>query len=90
MITQFFGRYCESSISPAFSHVWVLCFEGVAVTIAMYCLIQFYLQIKEDIAEYKPFLKICCIKLVIFFSFWQSVRSPIAPSAQNPQLTFAS
>jgi len=36
---------------------------------------MFYLQIKTDIAEHKPFLKIACIKLVIFFSFWQNVSS---------------
>jgi len=75
MITQFFGRYCQSSISPAFSHIWVLSFEGAAVTAAMYCLIMFYLQIRGDIAEHRPFLKIACIKLVIFFSFWQNVSS---------------
>jgi hypothetical protein len=23
MIAQFFGRYCESSLSPAFAHIWV-------------------------------------------------------------------
>ena len=50
-------------------------FEAAAVTVAMYCLIQFYYQLKEDLAPYKPLLKIICIKLVIFFSFWQSVSS---------------
>lgn len=44
----------------------------------MYCLIQFYVQIKGDIAQYSPFLKILSIKLVIFLSFWQSV-SVVAP-----------
>jgi hypothetical protein len=73
MITQLFKRYCESSLSPAFGHVWVMVFEATSVTVAMYCLIQFYVQLKGDLAEYKPFMKILCIKLVIFFSFWQSV-----------------
>jgi Organic solute transporter Ostalpha len=73
MITQFADRYCESSLSPAFAHIWVLVFEGGAVTVAMFCLIQFYIQLKDDLAEYKPFLKVACIKLVIFFSFWQNV-----------------
>lgn len=53
---------------------------------AMYCLIQFYLQIKDDIAEYRPFLKICCIKLVIFFSFWQNVSLALLISC-NQRLT---
>jgi len=39
----------------------------------MFCLIQFYLQLRYDLAEHKPFLKVLCIKLVIFFSFWQTV-----------------
>ena len=47
---------------------------SISVTIAMYCLIQFYVQLKDDLADYKPFMKILCIKLVIFFSFWQAVR----------------
>lgn len=48
-------------------------FEAVAVTIAMYCIIQFYLQLKNDIASHKPLLKVAAIKLVIFLSFWQSI-----------------
>ena len=56
----------------------VLAIECVAVTIAMYCLIQFYIQIKDEISEYRPFLKITSIKLVIFLSFWQTVSSDIS------------
>ncbi|KAJ5594693.1 organic solute transporter Ostalpha-domain-containing protein [Penicillium hispanicum] len=66
------SRYCEDSDNPKYAHIWVLIIESVAVTIAMYCLIQFYIQIKNDIAQHRPFLKILCIKLVIFLSFWQS------------------
>ncbi|KKK19562.1 hypothetical protein P175DRAFT_0506376 [Aspergillus ochraceoroseus IBT 24754] len=72
VVTQKFEVYCEESLSPAFAHVWVLAIECVAVTIAMYCLVQFYVQIHSDIREYSPFLKIASIKLVIFLSFWQT------------------
>ncbi|KAJ5182686.1 hypothetical protein N7492_000302 [Penicillium capsulatum] len=71
--TQSAGRYCEESLSPAFAHVWVIVIESVSVTIAMYCLIQFYHQISQDIKEHQPFMKILSIKLVIFLSFWQTI-----------------
>ncbi|KAJ5743026.1 hypothetical protein N7533_010128 [Penicillium manginii] len=72
VLAQVGGRYCEESMSPAFAHVWVIIFESISVSVAMYCLIQFYYQIKDDIKEHKPFMKILSIKLVIFLSFWQS------------------
>jgi hypothetical protein len=88
MFSQLFGRYCESSLSPAFAHIWVLCFEAASVTVAMYCLIQFYLQLKNDLAEHRPFLKVLCIKLVIFFSFWQNVcvHNPSYSTKPNSRL----
>ncbi|KAL8780775.1 MAG: hypothetical protein Q9213_006322, partial [Squamulea squamosa] len=39
----------------------------------MYCLIQFYIQLKDDLAEHGPLLKVAAIKLVIFLSFWQTI-----------------
>lgn len=47
--------------------------EGACVTIAMYCLIQFYVQLKEDLREHQPLMKVAAIKLVIFLSFWQTI-----------------
>ena len=73
MISQMLHMYCESSLSPGFAHIWVLTINALSVTVAMYCLIQFYVQLKDVLAEERPFLKVACIKLVIFFSFWQSV-----------------
>ncbi|KAF2180699.1 DUF300-domain-containing protein [Zopfia rhizophila CBS 207.26] len=70
---QAYHRYCESSMDPRFARIWVQVFEGLSVTVAMYCLIQFYVQLKSDLAPYRPFLKVLCIKLVIFFCFWQSL-----------------
>ena len=72
MLAQSQGRYCQSSKDPRYAYIWVAGFEAISVTIAMYCLIQFYVQLKDDLAPHRPFLKVLCIKLVIFFCFWQS------------------
>ncbi len=71
--TQAFGRYCQNSLNPVFAHIWVMAIEAAAVTVAMYCIIQFYVQLKDDIREHKPLLKVAAIKLVIFLSFWQTL-----------------
>ncbi|KAL8738716.1 MAG: hypothetical protein Q9181_000538 [Wetmoreana brouardii] len=62
---------CMESQFTDLSKVMVI--EGGCVTIAMYCLIQFYIQLKDDLAEHSPLLKVAAIKLVIFLSFWQTI-----------------
>jgi hypothetical protein len=44
----------------------------------LYCLALFYQLAKEELKPYKPLLKFTAIKLVIFFSYWQSVIISIA------------
>ncbi|KAK5814204.1 organic solute transporter subunit alpha/Transmembrane protein [Linnemannia elongata] len=67
------GTYCESSWNPKFGHVWILFINFTSVTLATYFLIMFYFTIRADLKEYEPFYKFLAIKLVIFFSFWQSL-----------------
>ncbi|OAA57037.1 DUF300 domain containing protein [Niveomyces insectorum RCEF 264] len=83
VVTQYFDRYCESSNSPVFSHIWIIVIESIAVTIAMYCVIQFYIQMRVRLAEHSPFLKVLAIKLVIFLSFWQSAAISVGTSTLN-------
>ncbi|EME84193.1 uncharacterized protein MYCFIDRAFT_109209, partial [Pseudocercospora fijiensis CIRAD86] len=84
VITEAFGRYCEASLSPAFGHIWVLVFESLSVTVAMFMVVQFYIQLKTDLAEHNPFLKVLSIKLVIFFSFWQTIVISFLSSDKGP------
>lgn len=41
--------------------------------VALYSLVWLYTLIKEDIKDFKPMHKFLSIKLIIFFTFWQSV-----------------
>ncbi|KAI1633977.1 organic solute transporter Ostalpha-domain-containing protein [Biscogniauxia mediterranea] len=80
VVTQYYERYCESSNNPVFAHIWVISIVCIAVSIAMYCLIQFYVQLREPLAEHRPFLKVLAIKLVIFLSFWQTIAISVGTS----------
>lgn len=46
----------------------------------MYCVIQFYWQLREPLAEHRPFLKVLAIKLVVFLCFWQTACISLATS----------
>jgi len=46
--------------------------------------VQFYIQLKADLAEHKPGIKVLSIKLVIFFSFWQTMVISFLASANGP------
>jgi len=87
VITESTNRYCEDSLNPAFAHVWVTGFEGGSVSIAMYGLIQFYYELRGDLAQHKPFLKLLCIKLVIFLSFWQTVSYRVLQQIEPKLIT---
>lgn len=47
----------------------------------MYCVVQFYIQLRVDLKPYNPFLKVLAIKLVIFLSFWQTFLISILTSS---------
>lgn len=72
VITKTQKRYCPSSDSYQDAHLWIAIFQGCFVLIAMYCLAQFYKQIKVDLTCHSPFLKFLCIKLALFLCFWQT------------------
>ncbi|PNY23637.1 Transmembrane protein [Tolypocladium capitatum] len=61
----------------------IIVISALAVTVAMFCLIQFYVQLREPLAEHKLFIKIVAIKLVVFLSFWQASAISVGTSTLN-------
>lgn len=78
--TESIEKYCESSNSPVFAHIWVSAINMVAVTIAMVCIVQVYVQLREPLADQKLFTKILAIKLVVFLVLWQTVLISVGTS----------
>ncbi|KAF2852676.1 DUF300-domain-containing protein [Plenodomus tracheiphilus IPT5] len=73
VIAESRGKYCKSSKQPEFASIWVVGINSISTLIAMYCLVQFYVQLKEDLAHHRPFPKVLSMKLVIFLCFWQNI-----------------
>ncbi|CAG8514956.1 6327_t:CDS:2 [Gigaspora margarita] len=89
LITEALGVYCAESMSFAFARVYMKILTFICVTVAMYALVVFYLTIHEEIASERPFLKFLCIKLVIFFAFWQSIVLAIVADLETQYWTSA-
>ncbi|KAJ8294214.1 Transmembrane protein 184 [Rhodotorula toruloides] len=65
------GYYCLASWSPKFVHIWSSAAISVSVTVAMYCVLQLFMPLKEQLKPYSPVLKFLCVKSVVFLTFWQ-------------------
>ncbi|KAI0726023.1 DUF300-domain-containing protein [Fomitopsis betulina] len=72
VILNWVGLYCEDSWGPGWGHIYITVIMSISVTIAMYCLIQLYMPVSEQLAPHKPILKLFAVKAVVFLTFWQA------------------
>jgi hypothetical protein len=70
VITQSFGQFCKGN-NPRYASLWTAIIDAISVTVAMYCLEQFYRQLKNDLQPHHPKLKMLSIKILVFLIFWQ-------------------
>ncbi|CAE6461853.1 unnamed protein product [Rhizoctonia solani] len=79
VILQQRNLYCEASWSWQWGHVYVVTVASVSSVVAVYCLIQLYTTIHQELKPYKPLSKLLSITALVFLTFWQSsVLSGIA------------
>lgn len=71
VVLDFIGLYCEDSWSFRWGHVYITVLVSLSVTVAMYCLLQFYATLASELAPHRPLLKFLSIKSVVFLTFWQ-------------------
>lgn len=67
------GIYGPNSFSLARLHFYVFFFSNVSQMWALYCLVMFYVALREELAPYNPVLKFVIVKAVVFFCFWQGM-----------------
>eukprot|EP00357_Protocruzia_adherens_P023286 CAMPEP_0115031468 /NCGR_PEP_ID=MMETSP0216-20121206/38558_1 /TAXON_ID=223996 /ORGANISM="Protocruzia adherens, Strain Boccale" /LENGTH=189 /DNA_ID=CAMNT_0002409137 /DNA_START=417 /DNA_END=985 /DNA_ORIENTATION=- len=46
--------------------------DNLSVSLSLYCLVLFYMAAEDKLEPFKPFPKFLTIKVILFFSFWQS------------------
>ncbi|TMW55176.1 hypothetical protein Poli38472_013938 [Pythium oligandrum] len=74
LFTSLAGVYGEGEFLNPFVYFGYVSFIlTISQTWALYCLVLFFLGTKEELAPIRPLPKFMAIKLVIFFTYWQSL-----------------
>lgn len=68
-----FGWYVEGVYSVRSLYSWMIAISCVSQMFALYSLFMFYHALHEEIYVLRPFAKFICIKIVVFFSWFQGV-----------------
>lgn len=63
------GVYADGTFELNVAYPYIVAINNVTQSVAMYCLILFYVATSAELAPMKPFPKFLCIKAVVFFSF---------------------
>ncbi|KAI8360149.1 organic solute transporter Ostalpha-domain-containing protein, partial [Mortierella sp. GBAus27b] len=73
VILHYNGLYCETTYDWHFGMVYITIINFTSVSIALYCLALFYQTISAEIQDHSPLMKFLCVKMVVFFCYWQTV-----------------
>lgn len=65
------GLYGDGEINFDKGYIYLSTLNNGAAVWAMYCLYVFYRKLKTELAPIRPVPKFMCVKLVVFFSYWQ-------------------
>ncbi|WVQ71333.1 hypothetical protein IAR50_000861 [Cryptococcus sp. DSM 104548] len=80
IICQYYGVLCPEEYSIHFAEVYLDAVDFVSISVALYGLIVFYVLCKDELKGKKPLNKFLAIKLIVFFTFYQSFLFSILQS----------
>lgn len=74
-VSQLLNFYGEGNYNPLSGYTYpvLLIINNISQILAMYCLVIFYTGYRQELAPMRPLAKFFSIKLIVFFSFFQSV-----------------
>mmetsp|Transcript_29337 Transcript_29337/g.52520 ORF Transcript_29337/g.52520 Transcript_29337/m.52520 type:complete len:301 (+) Transcript_29337:136-1038(+) len=73
VVCSIIGKYHENYFGVEDSYVYVFALNNLSFTLALYMLVLFFMATHEFLEPFKPYPKFLCVKLVVFFCFWQGV-----------------
>ena len=71
--TNLSGWWHDGALDARYAFIYVTVAVNISQLTALYCLVLFYHAFKEPLAPLRPLSKFLCVKLIIFFSFWQEM-----------------
>ncbi|KAJ1692546.1 hypothetical protein LUZ63_009244 [Rhynchospora breviuscula] len=77
VILEAFGAYCEGEFKWNCGYPYMAIVINFSQTWALYCLVQFYAVIKDELAHIKPLAKFLVFKSIVFLTWWQDVAIAI-------------
>ncbi|WVR05565.1 hypothetical protein IAU60_002584 [Kwoniella sp. DSM 27419] len=72
IVCEYYDLLCPSEYSIHYASVYLEAVDFVSISIALYGLIVFYVLCKDELKGRKPLNKFLAIKLIVFFTFYQS------------------
>src|SRR5207253_961470 len=77
IILSILNAYTPGRLEYNDGYPYIAFIVSLSQTWAMYCLVIFYYQFKNELAPIHPVAKLACIKFVVFLTFWQGIAFAI-------------
>jgi len=75
LFCEFGGVYKEGNWGPQYFYLYATIIINISQMYALYCLALFYKELHQELKPLRPLGKFAVVKAVVFFSWWQSVRT---------------
>jgi hypothetical protein len=94
MLLEYLHVYDEGEFKLQRGYLYVTIVNTWSQTWALYCLAKFYYIMREELAHYQAVGKFLCVKVVVFWTWWQSIminfmayHTTLISSSDNNTLT---